>query len=166
MSSRRKTARELTRSRGFTLIEVLIAIAIVGILTSLALPSYTDYVRRGKITEATAGLANMRVQMEQYFQDNRTYQAGGGNPAPCAADSAVPTPGNARYFAFTCVGLTATAFEIRADGVAAQGMGGFRYTVNQQNQQATEISGAAAAAGYVSNANCWVVRKGAGAGAC
>jgi type IV pilus assembly protein PilE len=144
----------------------MIAIAIVAILTAIALPSYSDYVRRGKITEATAGLANMRVQMEQYFQDNRTYQAVGGNPAPCAAGSAVPTPANARYFIFTCPGPTATTFEIRAEGVAAQGMGGFRYTVNERNQQASVIGGAAAAAGYVSNANCWVVRKGAGPGAC
>ena len=153
------------RNGGFTIIEVMIVVAIIAILAAVALPSYIDYMRRGKITEATAGLANMRVQMEQYFQDNRTYQAVGANPAPCTNGSAVPTPAGARYFTFTCV-LGPTTYTITATGNAAQAMGGFVYTVNQQNAQASTMSGDAAAAGYVSNANCWVVRKGAGANAC
>lgn len=153
------------RRLGFTLIEVLMAIVIVGILASVAFPSYVDYVRRGKITEATSALATMRVQMEQYFQDNRTYADVAGVPAPCTATSSVAPPPNARYFTFTCA-RTANTFTITATGVAAEGMGGFVYTVNELNAQASTINGAAAAAGFVTNANCWVVRKGNGAKAC
>jgi type IV pilus assembly protein PilE len=153
------------RDRGFTLIEVLMAIAIVGILSAVAFPSYVDYVMRGKIAEATAGLANMRVQMEQYFQDNRTYAAVAPNPAPCTAGSAVPLPANTRYFTFACT-VTPTTFTITATGVAANGMDGFLFRVNELNVQETVITGKAASVGFVSNAGCWVVRKGAGTRAC
>jgi type IV pilus assembly protein PilE len=56
--------------RGFTLIEVMIVVAIVAILSSVAYPAYTDYVRRGQLQEAFTNLANYRIQMEQYYQDN------------------------------------------------------------------------------------------------
>jgi len=45
-------------------------------------------------------------------------------------------------------------------------MDGFAFTVNEQNVQASQITGTAAAAGFVSNASCWIVRKGSGAAAC
>ena len=154
------------RRHGFTLIEVMMALAIVAILAAVAFPSYVDYVRRGKITEATAALANMRVQMEQYFQDNRTYADVGGVPAPCTATSAVAPPPNARYFDFSCDPRTATTYILTATGRASAGMGGFVFTVNQLNTQASVIGGDAATAGFASNTNCWVVRKGNGANAC
>ena len=144
---------------GFTLIELMIAVVVVAILTAIALPSYREYVTRGKITEATSNLADMRVKLEQYFQDNRTYVGA------CAAGTTAPLPAGTRYFAFTCPTLTAVAFTVQADGVAGQGMGGFVYTVNQTNTQATTITGGSPAAldGWTGNAACWVIRKG---GAC
>jgi type IV pilus assembly protein PilE len=165
MPSKRLSVRTRQYVTGFTIVEVMIVVAIIAILSAIAVPSYTDYVRRGKITEATATLANMRVQMEQYFQDNRTYQAVGGQPAPCAAGSAVPVPANLGYFTVACA-LTATTFTITATGRADQAMSGFAYTVNQLNQQATVITATANTTGYTSNANCWVVRKGSGAATC
>src|SRR5689334_17268788 len=137
------------RRAGFTLIEVMIAVAIVAILAAVAFPSYVDYVRRGKITEATAALATMRVQMEQYFQDNRTYANVAGIPAPCAAGSAVAGPLNARYFDFSCdtPARTATTYTLTATGRANVGMGGFVFTVNEQNLQASVITGTASTAG-------------------
>ena len=147
------------RTSGFTLIEVMIALAVVAILGAIALPSYRDYVTRGKITEATANLADMRVKFEQYFQDNRTYVGA------CVAGTAAPLPTGTKYFTFTCPTLTAVAFTVQADGVAGQGMAGFVYTVNQTNTQATAITGGSQAAldGWTGNAACWVIRKG---GAC
>ena len=149
----------MLRMSGFTLIELMIAVVVVAILTAIALPSYQEYVTRGKITEATSNLADMRVKLEQFFQDNRTYVGA------CVAGTAAPLPTGTRYFTFTCPTLTAVAFTVQADGVAGQGMGGFVYTVNQTNTQATTITGGspAALAGWTGNAACWVIRKG---GAC
>jgi type IV pilus assembly protein PilE len=138
----------------------MIAIAIGGILVAIALPSYRDYITRGKIPEATSSLADLRVKLEQFYQDRRTYVGA------CAANTVAPLPANTRYFTVTCPTLTATAFTVTATGNAARGMDGFVYTVNEQNVQASTITGEAQTQGYVSNATCWVTRKGAGAVAC
>jgi len=132
--------------RGFTLIELMIVVAIVAILASVALPNYNAYVMRGKITEATAGLAGKRVQMEQFFQDNRTYV---GAPA-CNNDTTT-----SRYFDFSCAGAaTAVAYVLQADGKAS--MANFLYTIDQAGARTSVIT----EPGWAGNGTCWAVRKG------
>ena len=67
-------------TRGFTLIEVMITVAIVAILAAVAVPQYTRYIQRGNLVEATNALAEYRVRMEQFYQDNGSYGAGGFAP--------------------------------------------------------------------------------------
>jgi len=141
------TASLASRASGFTLIEVMIVVAIVAILSAIALPSYRDYIIRGKISEATSTLANTRVQLEQFFQDNRTYVGG------CTAGTVSPPPGG-KYFTYGCA-LQPTTFIVTATGKASEGMGGFTYTINEANARATTQ----AAAGWGTNANCWAIRK-------
>lgn len=136
------------RLRGFTLIELMIVVAIIGILASVALPSYNDYVTRGRIPDATSNLAAKRVQLEQFFQDNRTYVGA----TACNADSAT-----SQYFDFSCTAQTATTYTLQAAGKSS--MAGFTYTINQDNAKATT----AVPAGWTTNATCWVTKKG---GAC
>jgi type IV pilus assembly protein PilE len=138
----------MKRQSGFTLIEVMMVVVILGILASIALPAYTDYVLRGKLAEAYSELASMRVKLEQYFQDNRTYVGA------CAAGTIAPLPVG-RYFTYTCPTLTATTFTVQADGVAAEGLGGLRYTIDQNNARATPL----VPAGWTSNTGCWIRRK-------
>ena len=125
------------RARGFTLIELMIAVAIVAILASVALPAYQDYVRRGNIPEATSGLGQGRIAMEQWFQDNRTFEG-----APC--------PPNGRNFDFACA-PTATTFLITATGTG--GMAGFAYTINHNNARTSTTP-------WGNGASCWIARKG------
>ena len=135
--------------KGFTLIEMMIVVAIIGILAKIALPAYGNYVKKGKAAEATSTLADLRVKMEQCFQDNRNY-----TNAACTAFCA-PTSG-AKYFTYACnPASTATTYTIRATGVAAQNMGNFWYTVNEQNVKASQYDG-------VSGGTCWLAGKGTG----
>jgi len=129
------------RSNGFTLIELMIVVAIIGILSAIAMPSYQDFVLRGKVTEATTNLADLRIKMEQWFQDNRTYV--GGN---C-------TPANAKYFDYACTIQTATTYTIGATGKSSEGTGGFSYTIDQSNVKAS-------ATPTSTGTNCWVTKKG------
>jgi type IV pilus assembly protein PilE len=141
----------MSKHRGFTLIELMIAVVIVAILAAVALPSYNNYVRRGKIAEATANLSMMRVKLEQYFQDQRSYVGA------CAAGTVAPLPsGNdAKYFTYSCpvASLTATGFVVQADGVGD--MAGFTYTIDQTNLRKTVSTGW----GTCANTACWVVRQ-------
>ena len=142
-------------NNGFTLIELLIAVVIVGILSMIALPAYNDYVVQGKIPDATSNLATKRVQLEQFFQDNRTYVASGATSPTTNACTADTT--TSQYFDFSCSASTATTYTLQAAGKSS--MAGFTYTLDQSNAKATT----AVPTGWTTNAACWVTKKG---GAC
>jgi len=63
----------LQKYRGMTLLELLISIAIVGVLGAIVYPSYTSYLIKSDRTEAQRELVNLANKMEQYFIDHRTY---------------------------------------------------------------------------------------------
>lgn len=143
--------------KGFTLVELMIVVVIVGILASIGVPAYNDYVLRGKLTEAMTELAGMRVRLEQYYQDNRNYGSSAG-----ACGLAMPASPDVKYFTYSCnwgAGGTDQFFTVTATGVAAQGTGGFTYTINQNNVKETT----AAPADWGTSTTCWITKQG---GAC
>ena len=142
--------------RGFTLLELMITLAVIAILTAIALPSYTSYVIRGKVPGATSNLATKRVQMEQWFQDNRTYAANSAlvPPPACANDIT-----SSQYFTFSCTQQTATAYTLTATGTGS--MAGFSYTVDEGNNQTSAFAPPAPAAWIPATPNnCWVTKPG------
>ena len=126
--------------QGFTLIELMVVVAIIGILASVAMPAYTDYVKRGKAAEATSTLANLRVQIEQYYQDNRTYVGFACNPT-------------VKYFTYSCTTQTATTYTLNAAGNSAEGMGSFQFTIDQDNARTSKFDSG-------TSVNCWATKKG------
>ncbi len=122
---------------GFTLIEVMVTVAIIAILASVALPAYTDYIMRGRVADATRALSARRAAMEQYFQDQRSYAApaAGSNVVYPCANPVVVAGGS---FTIRCdVGdpPTATTYTITAmgQGPAAD----FGHSIDQNDTQLT-----------------------------
>lgn len=150
LKSRRAGSR---LAAGFTLIELMITVAIIAILASVGYPSYADYLRRGQLPEAFAAMSDYRVKLEQYFQDYKNY--GTTNGGACANGANAPAwsnfvPANAKYFTYSCV-VTATGYTLTATGSAGRAVGHV-YTVNESNAQATtQFKGQA-----VSGRNCWL----------
>jgi len=135
-------------SLGFTLIELMVTVAIVAILSAIAYPAYTDYVTRGRLVDATNAVQNMQTRLEQYYQDNRTYKSVSSSiVSPCASSSTSGT------FTVSCT-LDVGTYTITATGSGLTN--GFIYTVDNTNSKTSTVSSTWGGSSYA----CWIMRKG------
>jgi len=156
----------MKKQTGFTLLEIMVVVVLIAILAAIGLPSYNDYILRSRLGEAYANLSDMSTKLEQYFQDQRTYN---GNPPPCTAGGTVanlPAATNARFFTISCSNLGASTYTVTATGSTGNVVG-FTFTVDQSGlKQTTSVP---ASSGYSTSTGagaCWVRRKGSGSSAC
>jgi len=138
------------RLQGFTLIELMIAVAVVAILSAIALPAYVYYIQRSRIPEATAALAAKQVAMEQLFQDSRSYYA--PNTSACSTSGMA----SSSYFTYAFSTCTTSTYVLSASGNAGTNMAGFTFTIDQSGNRATT----SVPSGWTTSTTCWVTAKG------
>ncbi len=126
------------RNRGFSLIELMIVVAIIGVLSAIAVPAYQDYVKRGHITEATSTISEIRTRAEQWFADRRTY----------VGFSCTPTQVPAK-FTVTCAS-DANTYTLTATGTGL--MDGYLYSINETNAKSSTTPNSSGA--------CWITKNG------
>lgn len=134
-----------TRGAGFTLIELMIGVAVVAVLTAIAYPSYAKQVAKGRRAEAKAALLAVAQKMERFYTERATYVGAAlGSGGIYAATS------EKGYYNLSITAQTSTGFTIKAapTGVqASDSCGSFLY-----NDAGTKSLGADATD---SVANCW-----------
>ncbi len=101
------------RARGFTLIELIIAMVIGAILVALALPSFLSSMRKSRRSEAMAALTSMQQEQERWRSNNASYTSS-------LTDLRLTTPSNpGHYYVLTIANNTATGYEAIADGTSS-----------------------------------------------
>jgi type IV pilus assembly protein PilE len=131
--------------KGFTLVELMIVVAIIAILASIAIPAYSDYVTRGKIAQGISELADARIKMEQYYQDNRTYSPG------INAASLGLASGSKPYFTYALSSVGLASYTITATGI--DNISSYSYTIDQNNTKTSTTP-------WGNSSTCWVKSKG------
>jgi type IV pilus assembly protein PilE len=91
-------------STGFTLIELVVAIVIVGILAAIAIPAYSGYVAKSHRTDAKTALLDMASMEERFFSTNNSYSQ---NPSDLGYTGALPFPVGSGYYNITVLTVVA-----------------------------------------------------------
>ena len=153
INSKTKEAK-MKKITGFTLIELLITVAIVGILSSVAWPSYKYIVEQSRREDAKAGLMQLAQAMENHYSVNFTYSSSAQGAIPSAPASSVfphsqtPFEGGSKYYNIKITSLAAQTWTIAAVPISTSAQSGDRCgTLTLKN------SGEKGAATGVSN--CW-----------
>lgn len=133
-------------AQGFTLIEIMITVAIVGILTAVAVPAYRDYVLRARLTEAFSVLAGIQPSAEQLWSNTRSF-ATVATLLPAAASG---TPN----FSYAVSNAGVSTYTVTATGAGRAA--GFVFTIDQSGARATT----GVPSGWTANANCWIDKRG------
>ena len=106
-------------NKGFTLIELVIAMAIIGILASIAYPSYLDYITRARRQDGQTALLELANQMEQYYANNNTYQTATiatGNPSDIQSSNTSPEG----WYRLTITEQSDANYALQATAIKAQ----------------------------------------------
>ncbi len=107
--------KQTSRMQGFTLMELMIAVVIVGVLAAIAYPAYTDHMNRARRADGKAALLNMANYMEHYYTENNGYSG-----ATLTTIGYTGTTSQEGYYNLSISALTNTSYTLRATPTGVQ----------------------------------------------
>jgi type IV pilus assembly protein PilE len=114
----------MNKVKGFTLIELMIVVAIVGILASIAYPSYMDSVTKSRRSDAQAALLGLAQAMERNYTSNTTYKGaatgGADTGVPAIFSTKSPIDGSTTYYNLKIQSAAVSTYVLAAEPVGAQ----------------------------------------------
>ena len=140
-----KQLQELKHHRGFTLIELIMVVAVVGILAAIAFPSYQDSLRKGRRADAKAALLDLAQFTERYYTQNNNYS---GVTTATLPYSQTPTSGTTKYYNLAVASSTTSTFSLTATPIS-----GSPQASDSCGMLSINEAGVKAASGTISQ--CW-----------
>ncbi|GHU10853.1 pilus biosynthesis protein [Betaproteobacteria bacterium] len=140
-----RSCRREKRARGFTLIELMIVVAIVGILGAIAYPNYAEYIRRATLLEASDLLTAGKSAMDQHYLNYRNFNG----TTPCVTREG-------KSFKVECT-RNSLNYTFKATGKTGTRAAGFVYQIDQAGSRTMTAS---SVSGWPASANCWLFKKG------
>lgn len=107
--------KKMFRMQGFSLMELMIAVVIVGVLAAIAYPAYTDYMNRTRRSDGKAALLNVANYMEHYYTENNGYTG-----ATLGTIGYTGTTSQEGYYNLTISALTNTSYTLTATATGVQ----------------------------------------------
>jgi type IV pilus assembly protein PilE len=104
-----------TNQRGFTLVELMITVAVIGLLSAIAYPSYQQQVAKGRRTDAKQSLLELSQKLERYYTERGTYAN-----ATLGAGGIYPNVSSGGYYSLAITAQSADGFTVRATPVGNQ----------------------------------------------
>ncbi|HIG64947.1 MAG TPA: type IV pilin protein [Methyloprofundus sp.] len=133
-----------SRNLGFTLIELMIVVAVIGILLSIAYPSYTEYVLRAKRGDGKAGILRVQLAEEKHRANNVSYGSLAAMDLVASGVTSMDSPD--KYYTLTVSGTSGTAYTINAAS---------KFTDDKCGNLSIDQDGTKTESGTDTAANCW-----------